>query len=88
VVAQCLMIKILGKCRLGSSIEDVIKRGPTCLIGGRHGRKNGCSPEGQDLDTLRCHHTMTLAMLQAPESYNLSGLLEQVKKANASHASD
>ena len=26
--------------------------------------------------------------LQAPESYNLSGILEQVKKANASHASD
>ena len=26
--------------------------------------------------------------LQAPESYNLSGILEQVKKANASHGSD
>src|SRR6266446_2803039 len=26
--------------------------------------------------------------LQAPESYNLSGILEQVKKANASHSSD
>ena len=26
--------------------------------------------------------------LQAPESYNLSGIMEQVKKANASHASD
>ena len=26
--------------------------------------------------------------LQAPESYNLSGILDQVKKANASHASD
>jgi arylsulfatase len=26
--------------------------------------------------------------LQAPESYNLSGIIEQVKKANASHASD
>jgi hypothetical protein len=26
--------------------------------------------------------------LQAPESYNLSGILEQVKKANASAASD
>ncbi len=26
--------------------------------------------------------------LQAPESYNLSGVMDQVKKANASHASD
>jgi arylsulfatase len=26
--------------------------------------------------------------LQAPESYNLSQVLEEVKKANASHASD
>ena len=26
--------------------------------------------------------------LQAPESYNLSGILDQVKKANASHAGD
>ena len=26
--------------------------------------------------------------LQAPESYNLSQILEQVKKANASHAGD
>ena len=26
--------------------------------------------------------------LQAPESYNLSGILDQVKKANASHGSD
>jgi arylsulfatase len=26
--------------------------------------------------------------LQAPESYNLSGILEMVKKANASHAAD
>ena len=26
--------------------------------------------------------------LQAPETYNLSGILEQVKKANATHAGD
>ena len=26
--------------------------------------------------------------LQAPETYNLSGILEQVKKANARHAGD
>jgi arylsulfatase len=26
--------------------------------------------------------------LQAPESYNLSGVIDAVKKANASHASD
>ena len=26
--------------------------------------------------------------LQAPETYNLSGILEQVKKATSSHASD
>ena len=26
--------------------------------------------------------------LRAPESYNLSGILEMVKKANASHAGD
>ena len=26
--------------------------------------------------------------LQAPETYNLSGIIEQVKKAAASHASD
>jgi hypothetical protein len=26
--------------------------------------------------------------LQAPESYNLSGILEQVRKANMSHGSD
>ena len=30
----------------------------------------------------------TFPPLQAPETYNLSGILEQVKKANASHASD
>jgi arylsulfatase len=26
--------------------------------------------------------------LQTPESYNLTGILDQVKKSNASHASD
>jgi len=26
--------------------------------------------------------------LQAPETYNLSGILEQVKKSHSSHASD
>jgi arylsulfatase len=26
--------------------------------------------------------------LQAPESYNLSGIIAEVKKANASHGSD
>jgi hypothetical protein len=45
-------------------------------------------PIGQQLWLRHLESYEKFPPLQAPESYNLSGVLEQVKKANASHASD
>jgi hypothetical protein len=45
-------------------------------------------PIGQQLWLKELESYETYPPLQAPESYNLSGILEQVKKANASAASD
>src|SRR3954469_9677972 len=45
-------------------------------------------PIGQQLWLEHLSSYEKFPPLQAPESYNLSGVLEQVKKANASHASD
>jgi arylsulfatase A-like enzyme len=45
-------------------------------------------PIGQQLWTEHLLSYEKFPPLQAPESYNLSGILDHVKKANASHASD
>ena len=45
-------------------------------------------PIGQQLWLEHLQSYEKFPPLQAPETYNLSGILEQVKKANASHASD
>jgi arylsulfatase len=45
-------------------------------------------PIGQRLWLKQLESYEKFPPLQAPESYNLSGIIEQVKKANASHASD
>ena len=45
-------------------------------------------PIGQQLWLQHLSSYEKFPPLQAPESYNLSGILEQVKKANASHGSD
>ena len=45
-------------------------------------------PIGQQLWLKQLASYEKFPPLQAPESYNLSGIIEQVKKANASHASD
>ena len=48
---------------------------------------NSCS-RGQQLWLEHLLSYEKFPPLQAPESYNLSGILEQVKKANATHSSD
>jgi hypothetical protein len=45
-------------------------------------------PIGQQLWLRELESYEKFPPLQAPESYNLSGILEQVKKANASAASE
>ena len=45
-------------------------------------------PIGQQLWLKELESYETYPPLQAPESYNLSGILAEVKKANASHPSD
>jgi hypothetical protein len=45
-------------------------------------------PIGQQLWLKELESYEKYPPLQAPETYNLSGILEQVKKANAGHASD
>ena len=45
-------------------------------------------PIGQQLWLKELESYSTYPPLQAPETYNLSGILEQVKKAAASHPSD
>ena len=45
-------------------------------------------PIGQQLWLKELESYATYPPLQAPETYNLSGILEQVKKAAASHPSD
>ena len=45
-------------------------------------------PIGQQLWLKELELYETYPPLQAPESYNLSGILAEVKKANASHPSD
>ena len=45
-------------------------------------------PIGQQLWLKELESYETYPPLQAPESYNLSGIVEQVKKANANAASD
>jgi hypothetical protein len=45
-------------------------------------------PIGQQLWLKELQSYETYPPLQAPETYNLSGILEQVKKANANAASD
>ena len=45
-------------------------------------------PIGQQLWTQHLMSYEKFPPLQPPETYNLSGIMEQVKKAAASHASD
>jgi hypothetical protein len=45
-------------------------------------------PIGQQLWLKELESYEKFPPLQAPESYNLSGILEQVKKANASSATE
>lgn len=45
-------------------------------------------PIGQQLWEKHLLSYVPFPPLQAPETYNLSGILEQVKKAGASHAGD
>jgi arylsulfatase len=45
-------------------------------------------PIGQQLWLEQLESYEKYPPLQAPESYNLSGIIAEVKKANASHGSD
>jgi hypothetical protein len=45
-------------------------------------------PVGQQLWLKELESYSTYPPLQAPETYNLSGILAEVKKANASHPGD